>query len=482
MDKKINNATKWSFITEILAKLAAPITNMVLARLLTPEIFGVVATITMVTSFAEIFSDAGFQKYLVQHNFIDDEDFNNGLNTAFWTNLGISLTLWILIFIFRAELARLVGSEGYGNALAIAALVLPMYSFSSIQLSIFRRKLDFKTIFRARIVGIVIPFLVTVPIAMFTHSHWSLIIGNLAIQLANSYYLTIASDWKPQFKYNINSLKEMWTFSIWTLTEQLLGWANLNIGIFVVGTILSSYYLGLYKMSMGTVNQVIAVITNTLSPVIMSSLSKLRDDKEVYLKAYYEFMRTAGMLVIPMGIGIFMYKDLVTLVLLGNQWMEASNFIGLWALVRSLYIALCGFYVDVCISLEKPIPTVLLQLLSIFILIPSLYVSAHVGYHTLYIVRSCIVIISVIIELIALYKIADISFIKLMKNIYPCFISAGIMFVVGNLLKMVSSNIIWSFVSIAICAVTYFVCLIMFPSYGSYIKEMIKNKNIKPKN
>ena len=68
LNSKVRNATKWSTVTEIAAKLVTPITSMVLARLLTPEAFGVVATLTMIITFAELFTDAGFQKYLIQHN------------------------------------------------------------------------------------------------------------------------------------------------------------------------------------------------------------------------------------------------------------------------------------------------------------------------------------------------------------------------------------------------------------------------------
>ena len=67
LNRKIGQATKWSSITEILSKLISPIVNIVLARLLAPEAFGIVATITMVISFAEVFTDAGFQKYIIQH-------------------------------------------------------------------------------------------------------------------------------------------------------------------------------------------------------------------------------------------------------------------------------------------------------------------------------------------------------------------------------------------------------------------------------
>ena len=75
-NKKIINATKWSTISEILAKLIAPLTNMLLARLLSPEAFGVVASITMGVNFADLLSDSGFQKYLIQHEFENEKQKN----------------------------------------------------------------------------------------------------------------------------------------------------------------------------------------------------------------------------------------------------------------------------------------------------------------------------------------------------------------------------------------------------------------------
>ena len=93
-NSKIIGATKWSAITEIAAKLILPISNMVLARILTPDAFGVVATISMIVSFAEIFTDAGFQKYLIQHEFEDDTDREQSTTVAFWGNFILSIILW----------------------------------------------------------------------------------------------------------------------------------------------------------------------------------------------------------------------------------------------------------------------------------------------------------------------------------------------------------------------------------------------------
>ena len=145
LSPKVGMAVKWSTITEIIAKLISPILNMILARLLSPEAFGLVATVTMVVTFAEVFTDAGFQKYIVQHEFQDAEDLDSSTNVAFWTNFVFSLLFFAAIVLFADPIAVLVGSEGAGTAIIAACVAIPLVSFSSIQMARYRRSFDFKT-------------------------------------------------------------------------------------------------------------------------------------------------------------------------------------------------------------------------------------------------------------------------------------------------------------------------------------------------
>jgi len=153
LNTKVKSATKWSAITEVAAKLVTPITSMVLARLLTPEAFGVVTTLTMIITFAELFTDAGFQKYLIQHEFQDDIDREQSTTVAFWSNLVMSFFFWGVIAIFNAPLAALVGNPGLGHVLVIACASIPLEAFSSIQMALYKRDFDFKTLFRVRIIS-----------------------------------------------------------------------------------------------------------------------------------------------------------------------------------------------------------------------------------------------------------------------------------------------------------------------------------------
>ena len=113
--KKIINATKWSVITEVATKLISPFVNIVLARLLVPEAFGAVATISMVISFADMLTDSGFQKYIVQHEFDTEEEYTNSVNVAFWSNFLLSIVIVSVIISFVLALAGILATACLAN-------------------------------------------------------------------------------------------------------------------------------------------------------------------------------------------------------------------------------------------------------------------------------------------------------------------------------------------------------------------------------
>lgn len=472
--EKVSSASKWSLATQLLSKLMGPITNMFLARLLAPEAFGMVATITMITSFSDIFTDAGFQKYLVQQEFKDESDLDDHTNVAFWTNFSLSLLIWAVIFFFRHPLARAVGNAGLGNSLAVAALAVPLTSFSSIQMARYRRALDFRTLFFAKMLGILVPLLVTVPLAFLLRSYWALIIGNLCMEAANAILLTVRSTWKPSFFYSFEQLKNMFAFSIWTLTEQLLGWANLNIGIFIVGKFLSDYYLGLYKTSMASGNQIMLLLVYALSPVLLSALSRLKENRTEYDELFYKFEEIISVIILPLGVGVYVYRKLFTLILLGSQWGEAADFIGLWSMLSAMMIVFGYFSMEIFVSLGKPRYCVLGQLLELLVLVPVLLITAKKGFHTLYVARSLIKLWCICIELTLLKKFAQISPLRILKGSWRYLVVSLLMGVLGYALLRLSENVIWQVGSVFICIVFYFGVLYFIPRTRETLLELKK--------
>lgn len=474
---KVVKATKWSSITEIVAKLITPITSIILARLLTPEAFGVVTTLTMVITFAEIFTDAGFQKYLIQHEFVDDTDREQSTNVAFWSNLIMSLAIWAIIAVFADPLAAMVGNPGLGHVLIIACVSIPLAAFSSIQMALYKRDLDFKTLFKVRIAGICIPLLVTVPLAFYLRSYWALVIGTIVSNAANAILLTVYSKWKPRFYYSFLKLKDMFSFSAWSVVEAVSIWLTGYVDIFIIGVYLNEYYLGLYKTSMTVVGQIMGLITAATTPILFSSLSRLQTDEQAFQTLFFKFQKLVGLLVIPLGVGIFCYSDLITKILLGNQWLEASSFIGLWGLTSAITIVLSHYSSEVYRAKGRPRLSVLAQVLHIVVLLPAVLIAVKYGFETLSVTRALVRLELIFVNLIIMYIVVKISPWKMFKNISYSILATLIMAVVAFLIKDVFDTLWWQLVSVLICSIVYFI-IILGPSSNRQLLHSLLAKKV----
>lgn len=463
LTKKMKYAAKWSSLGEICAKLIAPVTNAILARLLNPEAFGVVATLTMVVSFAEIFTDAGFQKYLVQHEFTDEADLELGTNVAFWTNLMLSLVLWAGIAAFATPISNLVGAPGCEMAIVVMSGEIPLLAFSSIQMACYRRDFDFKGLFQAKIATALIPLVITVPLTLIFRSYWALVLGTLGKDLVNAVLLTARSRWKPSLLFSLSKLKEMLSFSLWTVAENISTWLTLNLDVFLVGTVLSTYHLGLYKTSISTVNSVMNLVTGASMPVLFSALSRCQNQKVAFRDVFYRFQRTIAILVLPLGVGIYLYRELVTTILLGNQWGETADFLGMWALSSAITVVFHNPNSEAFRSRGNPKLCVLTQLFHIAALVPVVLWAMGQGYETLTLARSLVRLEMVLVSSTIAYFALKLNPIVSFRNMLPQLVSTLAMALTAILLRDRSNSVLWQVGTIFLCALVYGITMLLIP-------------------
>lgn len=464
LGKKVIGATKWTVLTEVVVKLIHPVTNMILARLLTPEAFGVVTTLAMITSLAGILTDAGFHKYLIQHEFKDGNDLRQSTDVAFWSNLLLSLIIWTVIACLADSLAVIVGCPGLGHVLIISSIPIVLGAFSSIQVALYKRHFEFRILFRTRLASVILPFIVTVPLAFMLRSYWALVIGGIVQGVVNAALLTFYSSWKPHFYYSLKRLREMLSFSAWSVFESFSIWLTGYLDVFIVGTALSSYYLGVYRTSTVTVMQITGLITAATTPVLFSVLSRLQDNDEQFRKLFSLFQKCVGILVIPASVGIFCFSDLITAILLGDQWTEASGFIGLWGLTSGITIVLSHYSSEVFRAKGRPQLSVLSQWLDIIVLLPVVMIAVRYDFQTLYIARSFVRLEGVVVSLAILYLAMDFSPWKMVGNIVPSILASIPMALVACYLRSISHNMMYQFLVIIICSAVYFAVLFLFRS------------------
>lgn len=479
----IITATKWSFLAEISAKIIVPVTNIILARIIAPEVFGIIATINMITSLAEVFSSAGFQKYLIQHHYDNENDLYCGTNTAFWANLFLIGVIWFFIVLFRNPIAIFVGNEGYGFEIAVASFSLFVTGFSSIQESLFSKNLNYKVIFQNRIIQIICPFFITIPLAFFGYGHWALIIGTIVGNVLKAINLTIHSNWKPSFYFQFKYLKEMFSFSIWTFFESIAIWLTNWIDIFIISNSLGNFYTGIYKNSQTTVSSILSIITASVNGVFFSAIAKVQDNEDEFKKTFFVFQKGISIFVLPLGLGIFLFSKLITIILLGDKWLAGSNFIGIWGLCMS-WVAVYGtFSRESYRAKGLPKLSLFVQILNLAVVIPVCIIGTELGFNILIYLRSFAYAEIILIHSFFMKKCIGISFFNMFVNTKEPIISTIVMGFAGILLLQINDSIIFQFLIIFICICVYFLTLFLFKDYRNdalfYIHKIRKKLNKK---
>lgn len=462
LEEKTANAIKWSSITEILAKIISPIINMILARILAPEAFGILATVIMVISFAEVFVESGFQKFLIQHDFDNSIREKQFMSVAFWANLFFSCTVWLIIIIFSEPIASLAGSEGLGITISITGVTIPLYGIIGIQNCKLKKELEFKGLFYVRIAAAFVPLVITLPLAILGFDYWALIIGNIAGVVVQSVLLVFAGKFKPERYFSFDDLKYMLSFGTWTLLDGIATWSTAWVDTLLISRYMSDYYLGLYKNSTSTITALFTIITAALTPVLFSSLSKLQNDQAEFNKLFNRVQRMLCVFLIPLSVGLLCYKEFATDILFGSKWQEAANIIGVMSITTALRTIFVSFYSDLYRAKGKFYIPFYLQLLDIAILIPTCMLSVKAGFWSLVYARAFVKLDLIIPDLIMAWFVCKLSPMTTLKTITPTVISTAVMIGLIQILQRLGEGMIWNVVSIGICILQYFAVLFLF--------------------
>ena len=464
MDTKVVAAAKWSLITEVLAKLITPVTNIILAHILAPTAFGILATIMMVISFAEMLADAGFQKFLVQYEFESEDEKQKNVSVAFISNIVLAIVLWLIIIIWRDELAILVGNEGLGFPLAIMGAMLPLGAFSSIQMAMYRRSFNFKFLLSIRMITIITPLFISIPMALAGFDYWSLIAGLLAAHLFTAIALCVRQEKLISIYFSSTVFRKMFSFSAWSLAEAFSIWLTAWVDTFIISHFLDAYYLGLYKMPTAIVTTVMAIATSSMAPVLFSALSRHQHNQVEFEKTFLTFQKYMALFLVPLGVGMFVYQDFIVEILLGPQWKLAGIVLGSWALSSSLVTAISYLISEAFRAKGMPNISFLAQMAHLFVLIPVIYVCVQYDFTTFVYARSIVRVqmIAVLLYLLAIY--VGMNAWLVIRNIKSYIIASAVVGTGSYVLLHLHNSMIWTIFCICISLMLYLVVLYLFPT------------------
>jgi PST family polysaccharide transporter len=474
VNSKVISAVKWSAAGEILAKIITPVTTMILARLLAPDAFGVVATIMLIVGFANIFTDVGFSRYIVQHEFDDTRDLYRFSNTAFIANLTFSLLILGVIAIFSESLAALVGNPGMGNILIVSSIAIPLTAFSSIQRAIYTRNFGFKMLFAVRVMEVSVPLVVTTTLAFIGLGFWALIIGTLLREILAACVLTACSKWKPRFYFRIGELNRMLSFGIWSQLETLCWWLTNSVDIFLISSAFSLFYVGEYKTSVTLVVAIFSMFAASVSRPLFSGMSRFQNDLSELRHLYFNTQKMVALLALPLGVGLFVFQDMAAYIMLGKDWPDAGTIIGIMSLAEAVAVVFYELSRPALLAKGKIRTIFALLVVHLFLLILTCVISRQYGFLEFVYARAAIKLTLPILFLIAMHFIMKMRITQKFYNIWPILIAAPVMGFAGYFLRNLKNGIAWDGICIIICIAVYFGALSMFPNMRKYLISIVR--------
>ena len=409
-------------------------------------------------------ADAGFQKFLVQYEFESEDEKQKNVSVAFISNIVLAIVLWLIIIIWRDELAILVGNEGLGFPLAVMGAMLPLGAFSSIQMAMYRRSFNFKFLLSIRMITIITPLFISIPMALAGFDYWSLIAGLLAAHLFTAIALCVRQEKLISIYFSSTVFRKMFSLSAWSLAEAFSIWLTAWVDTFIISHFLDAYYLGLYKMPTAIVTTVMAIATSSMAPVLFSALSRHQHNQVEFEKTFLTFQRYMALFLVPLGVGVFVYQDFIVEILLGPQWKLAGIVLGSWALSSSLVTAISYLISEAFRAKGMPNISFLAQMAHLFVLIPVIYVCVQYDFTTFVYARSIVRVqmIAVLLYLLAIY--VGMNAWLVIRNIKSYIIASAVVGTGSYVLLHLHNSMIWTIFCICISLILYLVVLYLFPT------------------
>lgn len=346
------NAVKgviWSAITSWGRQAIAFIVFFLLARLLGPETFGLIALAAVFMAFIQVFADQGFAEALVQRDQLDSEH----LDTAFWTNIAIGLLITLLCIGGAQLIADLFKQPQLTPIIRWLSLSFLLRALSSVHEAMFRRNLAFKTLAIRSLVAVVIGGLVGIIMALMGFGVWSLVGQQLSNSLIQVIVLWIASDWRPGFQFSKHHFKDLFSFGINVVGMNVLDFINSRADDFLIGYFLGPVKLGYYSVAYRIMTIVIDLLTNVINQVAIPTFSKLQKEPERLRDAFYTVTKFTSLVSFPIFIGLSALAPELIRLLLGPKWIPSIPVIQVLAFIGLLH-SVYYFNATVIMAMGKP--------------------------------------------------------------------------------------------------------------------------------
>jgi teichuronic acid exporter len=347
---RARKAAVWAVLDKWVTRVVTTIVFIILARLLTPHEFGMVALALVVRNFLSVFIDQGFTESIVQ----TPELGRRYADTAFWTAIATGSLLALVTIGLAPVIAReVLGDASVAPLLQVLAVSLMLTAMSSTQSALLQRDLAFRELAIRRVMAQLVAGVAAVVAAFLGAGAWSIVIQTILQGAIGAAILWRYSDWRPALQFHLATFRSLSVFGISMVGIDILIVVQQQADNFLVGRSLGVAALGIYALAFRFYFVVVDVTMSSMSSVALSTFARIQRDLAATRRVFFSATRLTTLVALPIFAGMTVVAPEMISVLVGDRWDAAAPV--LRALCPSGLI-LCLTYLDrsLIVALGRP--------------------------------------------------------------------------------------------------------------------------------
>jgi len=307
----------WKIVEQFSTKGVSLIFSIILARILEPNDYGLIALTVVFTNLSDILIDGGFSTALIRKKDVDDYDFSS----VWLINIIISIVLYVVIFVSAPIVSQFYGEEELAAVLRVIGLVLFIQAFSSVRTAFVNRNMQFKLLFRCNIIATLVSGIMGIISAYMGFGVWALVIQRIMQQLILTMLLFIKLELKLRFQFNSDRIKEMLKFSMGVVSSSLINYLSSSLYSLIVGKKYSVENLGYFDKGAQLPTQISLYTFGAMSSVLLPTLASYQSDLNRVKQIVRKVVQITGYLIAPMMVGLALVSEELVVLLFTEKWL-----------------------------------------------------------------------------------------------------------------------------------------------------------------
>ncbi|MBN7797436.1 lipopolysaccharide biosynthesis protein [Parahaliea mediterranea] len=331
--KHLARGAAWSIGMKWTMRLIGMVNIVILARLLTPADFGIVAMAMVAIAFVQSFTELGPDQLLIR----DTDPDTDHINSAWTIKILQGALVALLLLAVAPFAAAYFGDPRLVGVLYVLALAPLIDGTSNIGITLARKQLNFQLDFWAEVVTRIITFIVTLALVLWLRSYWALIIGHVLNSVAYVLVSFLLHPWRPRICFAY--FRRYLAFAGYILPIRIAKFFNGRMGTIIVGGMGNAGLLGIYKMAADLAEMVTGQIATPLSRGLFPGYARLSNDPPALATAFRNVLAASAMVMFPIATGLAAVAQDFVPLLLGDQWLATIPLMS-WLCLYAMFSAI----------------------------------------------------------------------------------------------------------------------------------------------